>query len=120
MTKYTKSKRERVAEKHGFRYVGRSVISLDQIYVDPDIPLDPERVRQITMSYANPTAFAKLHLKVDEHCCFCNVHMTNVHETHNPYPLRSLEERCCVKCDEKLVFPARLTAINSKMKSMQT
>ena len=120
MTKYTKSKRDRVAEKHGFRYVGTRLVDIDEIYVDPDHPFDPERVRQITMSLTNPAIFAKLHLRVDEHCCFCNVHMSNVHETHNPYPLRSIKERCCAKCDEKLVFPARLAAFDSKMKSMQT
>ena len=93
-----------------------------------------ERVDFYTASASSPTALAraqnvefislneKSHLKVDLNCCLCNVHMTNIHETHNPYPLRpdTEDSRCCAKCNEALVIPARIESLISKKKSMQT
>ena len=44
-------------------------------------------------------------------CNLCNVEMINVHETHNPYPLcdeNDNESRCCEKCNQTKVIPARV------------
>ena len=44
-------------------------------------------------------------------CNLCNVEMKNFLETHNPYPLcdeNDNESRCCEKCNQTKVIPARL------------
>jgi hypothetical protein len=46
--------------------------------------------------------------KVDQVCCLCSTKMTNIYETHNPFPLaQSVFDRCCSKCNTEKVTPAR-------------
>ena len=45
------------------------------------------------------------HDKVNVRCCYCDVHMTNVHETSDPYPVSEHDEtRCCEACYRNVVI----------------
>jgi hypothetical protein len=46
-------------------------------------------------------------------CVFCSKIMTNIHESHNPYPIKDEYEhgRCCETCNANLVIPARILKI---------
>ena len=47
-------------------------------------------------------------------CCFCEVEITDIYKTHNPYPLNKNEDAiCCEKCCVDLVGPARIFLIKN-------
>ena len=54
-------------------------------------------------------------------CCLCGAHMPSIHNTHNPYPFtpnttakmaleENLPHRCCSKCANEKVLPARMSS----------
>ena len=47
-----------------------------------------------------------------ELCCFCEVEMTDIFQTHNPHPLNIEEDAvCCKRCCDGVVGPARMFLI---------
>lgn len=63
-------------------------------------------------------------------CSLCGKEVTNVHDSHNAYPLKSHttakqvngkanNDRCCSDCNDKKVLPARLGVQPSEMKNMK-
>lgn len=41
-------------------------------------------------------------------CSLCDATINNVHESHNPRPVKQNgSDRCCAKCNDAKVIPAR-------------
>ena len=64
-------------------------------------------------------------------CSLCGKKVTNVHDSHNAYPLKSHttakqvngkaeNDRCCSDCNSEKVIPARLGVDSNEMKKMKT
>jgi hypothetical protein len=49
-------------------------------------------------------------------CSLCDATINNVHESHNPQPVKpNDEDRCCAKCNAEKVIPARFASFFSTL-----
>ena len=83
-----------------------------------------ERRRQIKLErklYNNAPHMINEKKYVPMNCVICNEMMKDIHDTHNPYPVvaensyatapQINKNRCCTKCDDLVVLPARTNDI---------